>query len=118
MGLLHIAGDALWIVALSIMASVSQAAWKRIEPETRVPVFGLPELRLKRGPALILVPAAAFVVGIVLVLANRQAAGAGGPGAVILFGVRATSAALFALLHLRWLKAALEVLAAEGSLKP
>ena len=41
-----------------------------------------------------------------------------GDAALILFGVRATLAALFPLAHLRWLKAALAQLEAEGALKP
>ena len=37
--------------------------------------------------------------------------------ALILFGVRALAAGLFPLAHLRWLKAALDVLRQEGSLR-
>ena len=36
---------------------------------------------------------------------------------IILFGVRSLAAALFAIAHLRWLKAALDQLQAEGRLK-
>jgi len=48
-------GDALWIVALSIMASTTLAAWKRIDPQTTVPLQfalnGKPTVRLKRNLA-------------------------------------------------------------------
>jgi type IV secretory pathway TrbD component len=122
MAVLSIFGDVLWILALSIMASASRTAWARMAPETRVPMQfalnGAPTWRLKRNLALVLVPAVAFVVGIVLVLANREIVAQGGPNAVIIFGLRATVAALFAVLHLRWLRAALNVLEGEGALRP
>jgi hypothetical protein len=117
---LSIAGDVLWILALSIMASATRTAWSRMSPDTLVPMnfkaSGAPGLRLKRGPALLVLPGAAFVVGLLLVVMNRNAV-VSPDQALILFGVRATAAALFALYHLRWLKAAMDALAAEGALK-
>ncbi|HEX5378082.1 MAG TPA: hypothetical protein VFW47_05885, partial [Phenylobacterium sp.] len=93
---LTIAGDVAWILALSIMASTARAAWGRMGPDTRVPMSftqdGRPGLRLKRNIALLALPAAAFVLGIVLVAFNRNAA-ASPDQALILFGVRATAAA-------------------------
>jgi chromate transport protein ChrA len=71
---------------------------------------------VSRALALLAFPVAAFVLGIVLVAFNRNAA-ASPDQALILFGVRATAAALMALAHLRWLKAALAALDAEGALK-
>ncbi|HEY3694639.1 hypothetical protein [Phenylobacterium sp.] len=121
MDVLRLAGDALWIISLSIMTSASRAAWKRIEPGTMVPLQfandGRPTRRTKRGLALSLIPGAAFVVGILLVASNRRTAG-WGDEALVLFGVRATAAALFAVAHLRWLSAALAALDREGALKP
>ncbi|HEX5377805.1 MAG TPA: hypothetical protein VFW47_04495, partial [Phenylobacterium sp.] len=109
-----------WILALSIMASTARSAWMRMTPQTRVPMSftqdGRPGVRLKRNAALLALPVAAFVVGMVLVIFNRNAQGSADQ-AVIAFGVRATAAALFALAHLRWLKAALAALDAEGALK-
>jgi hypothetical protein len=117
---LTLAGDVAWILALSIMASTSRAAWGRIDPKTTVPMSftqdGRPGLRLKRNIALLALPSAAFVVGILLVVFNRNTA-SNPDQALILFGVRATAAALVALAHLRWLKAALAALEAEGALK-
>ncbi|MBR7617982.1 hypothetical protein JKL49_01160 [Phenylobacterium sp. 20VBR1] len=119
--LLSLVGDALWIIAMSIMASATLAAWRRIDPETRVPLqfalSGAPTFRLKRNIALLLIPAAAFVLGLGLVAFNRNAA-ANMEQAVILFGVRATAAALITIGHLRWLKAAMDLLQSEGALKP
>ena len=113
-------GDALWIIALSIMASATRMAWGRMTPETRVPLQfalnGKPTLRLKRNLALLLIPTAAFFLGLALVAFNRNAAN-NLEQSVILFGVRATAAALIAVGHLRWLKAALELLESEGALK-
>jgi hypothetical protein len=114
-------GDALWIAALTIMAAASREAWRRMDPDTRVPMKftpeGAPLWRAKRNAALLTLPLTAFAFSLVLVVINRNA-GATGDQALILFGVRATAAALFALAHLRWLKAAMTVLEEEGALKP
>jgi hypothetical protein len=120
MDVLRIAGDALWILALSLMAGASRAAWRQIGRETAVPMLitrGGVLWRTRRAVALTLIPAAAFVTGIALVASNRRATG-WGDDAVILFGVRAALAPLFALAHLRWLGAAMAALAREGALKP
>jgi hypothetical protein len=121
MHILTFAGDALWIIALSIMAGASREAWKRTDAETRMPMQfradGAPLWRAKRNSALLTLPVTAFVVSIVLVVFNRNRA-ATGDAAIILFGVRALAAALFALAHLRWLKASMAVLEQEGALKP
>ena len=121
MDLLRLAGDALWVLSLSIMASATRAAWKRIPPGTPTPLQfardGRPTLRLKRATALLIYPVAAFLLGIMLVVGNRRTTGFG-EQALILFGVRATVAALFAVAHLRWLSAALKALDEEGALRP
>ncbi|WP_333587678.1 hypothetical protein [Phenylobacterium sp.] len=121
MNWLGIIGDALWIVALAMMAGASQRAWRRIEPGTRLPMQfardGRPVMRLPKAAALLLVPAIAFVTSLFL-LAQNRAIPPGTPEALILFGVRATLAAAFALAHLRWLEAAMKQLAQEGALKP
>jgi hypothetical protein len=118
---LTIAGDILWIASLSIMAGASRNAWVRMDAETRVPMKfapdGTPLWRARRRWALTVLPVVAFFVSIALVFSNRNLA-VGPDYQLILFGVRATIAALFALAHLRWLKAAMEVLEAEGALKP
>ena len=117
---LSLFGDALWIIALSIMASSTRMAWGRMEPEVRVPMQfalnGNPTFRLKRNLALLIIPVAAFVLGLALVAFNRNAA-SNMEQAVVLFGVRATAAALITVAHLRWLKAALDLLESEGALK-
>ena len=115
-----LAGDVLWIIALSIMASSSRAAWMRIDKDVAVPMSftqdGKPGIRVSRGLALSAIPVLGFVVGVVLVVFNRNVAGDPSQ-AIILFGVRSLAAALFAIAHLRWLKAALDQLEAEGRLK-
>ena len=118
---LSLAGDVLWIVALSIMASSSRAAWVRMNSDTLVPMSfkadGSPGVRVGRAFALSAIPVVAFIVGVLLVVFNRNAA-APGDQAIMLFLVRSLFAALFAIAHLRWLKAAMEALDAEGRLKP
>jgi hypothetical protein len=119
--LLRYVGDALWIISLSVMAGASREAAKRIDPETKVPMqFGrddTPQLRAKRNFALAFNPCFALVVGLLLLAFNAKAATSGPDAPFILLGVRAVIAALFALAHLRWLKHAMDVLKAEGTLK-
>jgi hypothetical protein len=121
MTLLLYVGDALWIIALSIMASAARQAWARMDADTRVPMSfradGTPGYRARRAVALWALPATAFAVGLLLFVRDR-AVGMSGDFVLILFGVRATFAALFPLAYLRWLKAAMAQLQAEGALKP
>jgi len=95
-------GDALWVIALSIMFSASRHAWTQTMPGERLK---LPIGEVGRGLGVWALPGAAFAFSLWLALQAREQAG---DLAVIVFGVRATGAALLALLHLRWLKAALD----------
>lgn len=113
MNVLSIAADTLWIIALSIMAGAARMAWRRMDAEVMVPMIGT--WRLPRNLALVVPVAAAFVVGVVLLWGHRNAADLSAN--VIFFGLRATLAAIVALVHLQWLKGALSTLEAEGSLK-
>jgi hypothetical protein len=118
MHLLSIAADVLWIIALSIMASTSRAAWLRMTPETKVPMQfardGRASWRLARNLALPLPVLLAFAFGLVLLWGHRSVTDISYD--VIFFGLRATLAAVLALMHLQWLKAALTTLEAEGAL--
>ena len=112
MTVLTIAGDVLWILALAVMIGVSRQAWKRTPADVRVPLMAW---RVSRAVGFWAVPAAAFAASLWLLWVHRMA----GPGETLLvFGVRATSASLFALLHLRWVGAAMRRLDAEGALWP
>jgi hypothetical protein len=99
---LSYAGDALWVVALTIMFAASRRAWGETAGRDKVAFLGG---QAPRAIALWLLPAASFAASLWLVLRAREAAG---DMAVIVFGVRAVSAALLALLHLRWLEQALK----------
>lgn len=112
--LLSIAADVLWILSLSIMAGGARAAWRRMDAETRVPMQG--SWRLPRNVALPLPVVLAFMLGLVLLWGHRSATDLS--YSVIFFGLRATLAAVVAMIHLQWLKGALETLQAEGALKP
>jgi hypothetical protein len=114
MTLLSIAADILWILALSIMGSVTRSAWMRIAPETRVPLQG--DFRLKRNVALAIPVVLAFVFGALLLWGHRSQNQI--TYDVIFFGLRATLAAVIAMMHLQWMKGALATLEAEGALKP
>jgi hypothetical protein len=94
-------GDALWVIALAIMFGASRQAWSRTEPGERLK---LPIGEVGRGLGIWALPGAAFAFSLWLALQAREQAG---DLAVIVFGVRATVASLIALLHLRWLNAAL-----------
>lgn len=117
---ISIGGDALWILALAMMASFTLAAWKRIGADARVPVLwkaGAPLARAPRWAALLALPLLAFATGAWLQVESRQ------PdrdlaGALVVLGVRATLAPLFALLHLGRVQKALAILEAEGALRP
>ena len=94
-------GDALWVIALAIMFGASRQAWSRTEPGERL---RLPIGEVGRGLAIWALPGAAFAFSLWLALQARTQEG---DLAVIVFGIRATVASLIALLHLRWLNAAL-----------
>jgi hypothetical protein len=113
MTILSIAADVLWILSLSIMASATRTAWMRMAPETRVPVQG--SWRLSRNVALPLPIVLAFMLGMALLWGHRHQTQLAYD--VIFFGLRATFAAVVAMMHLQWLKGALATLEAEGALK-
>ena len=116
---LSIAADTLWIIALAIMATTTRTAWRRMTPQTRVPMmFGRDDQpsswRLGRDMALTLPVALALLFGMVLLWGHRSVTDL--TYDVIFFGLRATLAAMLTIMHLQWLKAALGVLEAEGEL--
>ena len=97
-------GDALWVVALAIMFGASRQAWSRTTPGEKLK---LPIGMVGRALALWALPLGAFAFSLGLAVEARDRP-FDGDAAVIVFGVRAVAAPLLALLHLRWLKAALE----------
>jgi hypothetical protein len=113
---LRIAGDALWILALSLMASASRAAWVKLSPEIRLSLPLVSGLSARRGVALCVIPAIAFLAGGALLFMQGLAPRASA-AAFIAFGLRATLAPLFVVAHLRWLARAMTKLAQEGALK-
>lgn len=114
MSILSIAADTLWIIALSIMAGGARVAWRRMDAKTMVPMIGT--WRLPRNQALILPIALAFVAGAVMLWGHRSTSDLS--YSIIFFGLRATLAAVIAMLHLQWLKGAVATLDSEGALKP
>ena len=95
-------GDALWVVALAIMFAASRHAWGQTADRPMLPFLGG---QAPRAVALWLLPVATFAASLWLVLQAREAQD---DMAMIVFGVRAVSAALLALLHLRWVAQALK----------
>ncbi|THD68269.1 hypothetical protein [Phenylobacterium sp.] len=96
------AGDALWVIALAVMFAASRHAWGQTADRERLAFLGG---QAPRAVALWLLPMATFAASLWLVLQARET---DGDLAVIVFGVRAVSAALLALLHLRWVAQALK----------
>ncbi len=95
--LLAYAGDALWVIALSIMFATSRTAWTRTAGQTTVRYLG------GRAPRLMLwaLPVASFAVSL---WPAAQARAAGEEAAFVIFGLRAATASLLALLHLHGLR--------------
>jgi hypothetical protein len=120
MTVLGVIGDVLWIFALSLMAGASRMAWRKIPKGVAVPVlWSGSNTTLARAPrlwALATLPIVAFVLSLFL-LAGAHAAAAWSVEAVLMFGVRATLAAIFALVHLSQVRRALNQLAEEGQIK-
>jgi len=94
-------GDALWVLSLSIMFAASRHAWRQTEGRPRLRFLGGDA---PRAVALWLLPTASFAASLWLALQARSVAE---DTALLVLGVRAASASLLALLHLRWLAEAL-----------
>jgi len=107
-------GDALWILALTIMFGGSRQAARSVPRDARPPIVKIPT---PRAIFLWALPASAFLFSLALVVASRRRAHEGDL-ALLVFGVRALSASLLAMLHLRWLAAGLKALERDGVLKP
>ena len=117
---ISIGGDVLWILALALMAAFTLAAWKRIPAGAGVPVLwkaAVPLARAPRWAALLALPVVAFAIGAWLQVESREP-GRDLTGALVVLGVRATLAPLFALLHLGRVQKALAIMDAEGALGP
>ncbi len=119
--LLSILGDAMWIVAMAMIASGSQRFWRRLPAEIRVPM----QWSLKRAPTWRAGKPLAFglTIGIPLVFGLLLSALARDPAIapderLLTFLVRAFTAPLFVLIHYAWMRAAARTLEAEGALKP
>ena len=91
-------GDALWVLALAIMFGASRQAAGRTQGRARLRYLGG---QGPRGLVLWGLPAASFAVSLWPALQARMV---GEEGSLVLFGVRAITASLLALLHLRGLR--------------
>ena len=119
MSILGVIGDILWILALSIMAGASRMAWGKIDKAVAVPMVwtmgGATLWRAPRAVALLLLPTAAFLLSLWLMIGSRQ--NPTGAMAVILLGLRATLAAILAMLHLAQVRRGLNQLVEEGQIR-
>ena len=118
MNILGVIGDVLWLLALSIMAGASRVAWGKVK-DLLVPVFWSPSgktlWRAPRAVALASVPTFAFLFSLWLLAESRRPLDLN--VAIILLCVRATLAAIFAVVHLAQVRRALNQLAEEGRIK-
>lgn len=118
---LSILGDAMWIVAMAMIASGSQRFWRRLPADMRVPM----QWSLKRTPTWRAGKPLAFglTIGIPLVFGLLLSAVARDPSIapderLLTFLLRAFTAPLFVLVHYAWIRAAGRALEGEGALKP
>ena len=95
-------GDALWVIALTIMFAASKRAWGETTTRATLPFLGG---RAPRAIALWMLPVASFAASLWLLLQAREAQS---DMILLVFGVRATLSALLAMLHLRWVEQALK----------
>ena len=95
-------GDALWVAALTIMFAASRHASQRTLGRRGVRYLGGQAPRLV---ALWGLPVASFAVSLWPAIQAREASE---PGSLVIFGLRAITAALLALTHLRGLRDALK----------
>jgi amino acid transporter len=118
MGVLAVLGDILWLLALSIMGGASRLAWGKVR-DLLVPMVWSPSgktlWRAPRAVALASVPAFAFLLSLWLLVESRRPTDLN--VGIILLCVRATLAAIFAVVHLTQVRRALNQLAAEGQIK-
>jgi len=119
MNYLGVIGDVLWILALSIMAGASRMAWGKIGKDVKVPMLwspsGVTVWRAPRAFALIALPLFAFLLSLWLMLGSRKTMAL--EPAIMLLCVRATLAAIFAVVHLAQIRRALNQLVEEGQIK-
>ena len=115
---LHFAGDALWVLAMALIASTSRGALKRVPVHVKMPMQwgadGRPTWRAPRNLALGFVFGLPLVLGLGLSAYSSLAVG-DLQAAMILFLVRALMAGAFAAACLVWLRASLRTLEDEGA---
>ena len=104
-------GDAIWVIALTIMFSASTQASNRTAGDSHLPVMGA---NLPRKLALWALPAGAFAVSLWFAYTARTA-DLDADAALILLGVRALSASLLALAHLKLLSGIVKPPGRKGS---
>ena len=121
LSVISILGDAVWIVAMAMIASATRAAWARMAADAQLPMqWGAdrkPTWRAGKPLALAITLGVPLVFGLVLSGLARSP-GLAADQLTILFLVRVSTAPLFILGHMLWMRAALRTLEAEGALKP
>jgi hypothetical protein len=114
---LHFLADGLWILAMSLIASTSRGALKRVPAGAKMPMQwgkdGKPTWRLNRNVALGVMFGTPLVLGLALSAMSRLAVH-DAQSAVILFLLRTLLAGLFAVVCLTWLRGSLRTLEDEG----
>ena len=115
--LLHYVADGFWILAMSLIASTSRGAWKRVPATAKMPMQwgkdGKPTWRVARNPALGVMFGLPLVLGLALSAMQRASMETEQQG-VLLFLLRVLLAGLFAIVHVTWLRASLRTLEDEG----
>jgi hypothetical protein len=109
--------DAVWGVALVVMALCSVRAWRRMHPEAWAPLQwgldGRPMLRAQRDLAVAFTPMAAMAGGLLLAAGARL----GDPSETGWAATRLIAPVLLVIAHQAHLGGALKTLKAEGALQ-
>lgn len=116
--ILRLLGDALSIVALSILWSFTVTAWKQIPADVLVPmqITGAKSARVKKPLGLLFMPVIATVFLITPTLTGVAHGAATTQNAVILFSLRALMAAGLGLTTVTHLRNVMVTLHAEGAI--
>jgi len=109
--------DAVWALALTVMALCSARAWRRMDAEAWAPLqwnrHGDPVMRAQRDLAVAFTPMAALAGGLLLAAGARL----GDPSQTGWVLVRLAAPVMLAAAHQLHLKGALSTLKAEGGLR-
>jgi hypothetical protein len=116
----RVLGDGLSIASLSMIASMSLTAWKRIPKDVKVPMQwskeGVPTWRTSKLIGLLFTPIMATVLLFVPTVMGATRGQTDLQAIIVVFAIRAVAAAAFVFIFMHFLRQVYQTLADEGSL--